>query len=83
LYSYPFPKCIVAKDATSGYQEIQRLYDLHCQGQLRVNQVGAVYIASHFAPAIIREGILSRWKRIIDSPINVPQARHFSDRPTS
>lgn len=83
LWSYAFPECLLAKDAASGYEQIQRLYDLHRQGRLGVNQAGADYIASHFTPAIIREGILSRWRRIIENPVKVLQARHCGDRSAS
>lgn len=83
LWSYPFPEAIVAKDATAGYEQLQRLHHLHQQGTLQINQTGADYIARHFAPALIREGILSRWKRIIESTVGLPEARYCGDRPTS
>lgn len=83
LWSYPFPESVVAKDAVSGYQEIQRLYDLHRRGKLQVNTAGAAYIASHFTPGAIRHGIISRWRSIIESPAGIPVARYCGDRPTS
>jgi glycosyltransferase involved in cell wall biosynthesis len=83
LWSYPFPECTIAKDAVSGYQEIQRLYDQHRQGKLRVNHAGAAHIASHFTPTVIRQGIVSRWKHIIETPAGVAGARYCDDRPTS
>jgi Glycosyl transferases group 1 len=67
LWSYLFPGARVAPNAITGYQEIQRLYDLHCDGKLQVNRFAAEYIAANFNPRIIREGILTRWMRIIQS----------------
>jgi len=83
LWSYPFPGATVAKDATSGYAEIQRLHDLHLQGKLQTNHVGAEYVAAHFTPGIIRDGILSRWKNIVESQAITPEVRYCDDRPTS
>jgi len=83
LWSYPFAGSRVAKDAESGYVEIQRLEDLHLQGKLEVNRAGSDYIASHFTPAVIRDGILSRWKRMVESEAGAPEARYCGNRPTS
>jgi hypothetical protein len=83
LWSYSFKGVTVAKDAVSGYQEIQRLYDLHIQGKLPVNQAGAEYIASHFTPDRIRESILSRWKQIIESQASAPGAQYCGDQSIS
>jgi hypothetical protein len=83
LWSYPFTGSVVAKDATSGYVEIQRLNDLHLQGKLHVNRVGADHIATHFAPTTIRDGILSRWKRMVESAAGAPEARYCGNRPTN
>jgi hypothetical protein len=83
LWTYPFPGCTVAPDAVSGYQEIQRLHDLHSQGKLSVNQFGADHIAANFSPAVIREGILTRWKRIMQSPAGNPAARYCDDHTVS
>jgi hypothetical protein len=83
LWSYPFTGSVVAKDATSGYEEIQRLHQLHMEGQLQINQRGADYVATHFSPAVIREGILSRWKRILTSQVEASEANYCGDRPVS
>lgn len=83
LWSYPFPGCSVAGDAISGYQEIQRLYDLHCNGELQPNQSGAEYIAENFRPSVIRNGILGRWKKIIESPAGAAAARACDNRTAS
>jgi hypothetical protein len=83
LWTYPFPEAGVAADATSGYEQLQRLYEMHQQGTLQLNQAGADHIATHFSPAVIRQGILTRWKRIIESPSGVPQARYCGDRSTN
>lgn len=83
LWTYPFPGCTVAPDAIIGYQEIQRLYDLHCDGKLRVNQSAAEYVAANFSPPIIREGILTRWEKIIQSPSGDPAARYCGDQTVS
>jgi len=83
LWTYPFPGCLVAPDAISGYQEIQRLYDLHCDGKLGVNQFAAEYIAANFSPPIIREGILARWKKIIQTPSGDTAARYCDDQTTN
>jgi glycosyltransferase involved in cell wall biosynthesis len=83
LWSYPFPGSVVAKDAISGYQEIQRLHELHQQGLLGINQTGADHIARHFTPAKIRSGILSRWKHIIESPAGIQAVSCCDDRPAN
>lgn len=83
LWSYPFPETTVAKDATAGYVEIQRLYDLHQQGNLEVNHAGADYIASNFTPEKIRDGILGRWKRIIRREAGTSEVSYCSDRTMS
>jgi hypothetical protein len=79
LWSYPFPGCKLAPDAATGYQEIQELFDLHCKGELPVNHFGADYVAANFNSSVIREGILARWKKIIQSPSGDPAARYCDD----
>jgi len=81
LWSYPFPGATLAKDAASGYAEIQRLHDLHDQGSLHINRFAADYVASHFSPAVIRQGILSRWRRVIDSQACTPEVQYCDGRP--
>jgi hypothetical protein len=81
LWSYPFTGAVVARDATSGYAEIQRLHDLHERGLLGINQAGADHIAQHFTPATIRDGLLSRWKHIIGLQVNARGMRYCDDRP--
>jgi len=84
LWSYPFPGCSLAPDAVSGYQEIQRLHDLHCRSQLQVNQFGIDYISENFRPSVIRDGILARWQNIIESSATAaPAARRCDDRNVS
>jgi glycosyltransferase involved in cell wall biosynthesis len=83
LWSYPFKGATVAKDAVSGYQEIQRMLDLHLQGKLEINRIGADHIASNFTPDRIRENILSRWRQIITSQAGAPEARYCGDQPTN
>jgi hypothetical protein len=83
LWTYPFTGAKVAGDAASGYLEIQRLHDLHVQGKLSINRVGADYIASDFTPAKIRENVLSRWKRIIEPRESAREVRYCRDQPTS
>lgn len=83
LWSYPFTGSVMAKDAATGYLAIHRLLDLHQQGQLQINQVGATHVASHFAPATIRDNILSRWKRILESESGASAAHFCGDRPAS
>ncbi len=83
LWSYPFTGATIAKDAASGYLEIQRLHDLHLQGQLPINRLGAAHIAAHFEPSVIRNSLLSRWKRIAESESGAPAPRYCGDRPAS
>lgn len=83
LWSYPFIGCTLAPDASSGYQEIQRLYDLHCRGELLVNQIGVDYVNQNFRPSVIRDGILARWRCIIDSSASAPAARRCNDQSVS
>lgn len=80
LWSYPFPGCQVAADAASGYEQIQNLYELHCEGKLGVNRFGAEYVAANFNPSVIREGILTRWRKIIQCSSNDPAARYCNER---
>src|SRR5208283_2620024 len=81
LWSYPFTGVTVAKDAVSGYAEIQRLHDLHLQGKLQINRIGADYIASNFTTARIRQNVLLRWKHIIESKAGAAGARYCGDQP--
>ncbi len=80
LWTYPFTGAAVAGDAVSGYTEIQRLYDLHQRDQLEINGEAAEYISARFTRAKIREGVLSRWKRLIESGAGATEA-HFVGEP--
>lgn len=67
MWSYPFPGSNLVKDAVSGYAEIQRLADLHATGKLQPNTEASRRIAEQFSPERIRDGILSRWRNIVES----------------
>lgn len=80
LWSYPFTGVTVAKSAASGYEEIQRLYELHSNGQLTLNRTGVEFIASDFAPKHVRERVLSRWRGIIQSGAEATETGFLGDQ---
>jgi len=68
LWTYPFPGCLLAKSSTDAKQHILRLYELHQQNQLQLNQAGVSFIANgEYRPACFKKRILSRLEIIIES----------------
>jgi hypothetical protein len=68
IWSYPFTGSFHARDAQTAQFELQRLLDLHETNRLDLNSSGAEYTVQNFAPHKIREGLLNRWNKIIESP---------------
>jgi hypothetical protein len=66
VYSYPFPGCVRASDASAARLELERLRDLHQTGRLHLNETGRRIVESEFRPEAIRSGVLRRWKAIIE-----------------
>jgi len=69
LWSYPTPGVIQCRDVATARIELERLLELHRTGRLEMNHVGTEYIAKHFSPAVIRDGMLAGWQKIIGSPL--------------
>src|SRR5262249_49925263 len=69
IWSYPTPGVIQCRDAASARTELERLLELHRTGRLERNHLGAEYVAKHFSSAVIRDGMLAGWQKIIESPL--------------
>ena len=74
IWSYPAPGVIQSGNAGTARVELERLLELHAGGSLELNYAGAQFVAKHFSPAIIREGMLSGWRNIIDSSLEERRA---------
>jgi glycosyltransferase involved in cell wall biosynthesis len=78
MWSYPFSGAIHVRDASGGRIELERLYELHQARRLEINRGGAEFISQNFSPETIREGILSRWRKIVEVPIQLAASEHAS-----
>jgi hypothetical protein len=68
LWTYPFPGCIDVKDAVAAREQIARLYQLHQQGKLQINEDGARFMASGaYSPQIVKKSIQARLNKILQS----------------
>jgi hypothetical protein len=68
LWSYPFPGCVQVSSAADACEYISRLYSLHQQGRLRINEDGARFIADEgYLPQFLRGAIHSRLEQILQS----------------
>lgn len=74
IWSYPAPGVVQSRNAGTALAELERLRELHATHNLELNHPGAQFIAKHFSPAIIREGMLSGWRDIIDSSLEEGRA---------
>jgi hypothetical protein len=67
LWTYPFPGCIQVTCASQACAQILRLYRMHQEQKLQVNQEGAQFIAtSEYHPARFKARIRSRLQQILD-----------------
>jgi hypothetical protein len=78
MWSYPFRGAIHVRDASSGRIELQRLFELHQARRLEINSAGVEFIAQNFSPQKIREGILGRWKKIVEAPLRLARSEFAS-----
>lgn len=69
IWSYPAPGITQSQNADTARLELERLLELHTRRNLELNYAGAEFVAKHFSPGVIREGMLSGWKNIIDSSL--------------
>ena len=69
IWSYPAPGVIQSRNAGAARVELERLLELHATRDLELNYAGAEFVAKHFSPAMIREGMLSGWKNILNSSL--------------
>jgi hypothetical protein len=68
LWTYPFPGCVRVNSAVDAREEISRLYALHQQGLLTINEAGVQFIASGgYHPQLLRNNILTRLEQILAS----------------
>lgn len=69
MWSYPAPSVIQSRNAGTARLELERLLELHVCRKLELNYAGAEFVAKYFSPEVIREGMLSGWRNIIDSSL--------------
>lgn len=67
VWSYPFPHCAEARDASQDRAAIEHLYEIHQANNLRLNEPGITMVSKDFSPERIRQEYLARWKKIINS----------------
>jgi hypothetical protein len=65
LWSYDFPGCTKVTSAAAARDQIERLYKLHQQGQLRANEAGPKIIAENYAPQRLKEKIHLRLAELL------------------
>lgn len=68
LWTYPFPGCLRVEGASDARDELLRLYQLHKNGDLGINEAGVRFIATGgYHPHISKAQILGRLERILES----------------
>jgi hypothetical protein len=68
LWTYPFPGCIQVGSASEAVAHILRLYQLHQEKKLQINQEGVCFIAtSEYSPQRFKTKIRSNLERILES----------------
>ncbi len=68
LWTYPFPGCIQARSASEASTHILRLYQMHQQRQLQLNEEGVQFMAaSEYNPQNFRNKIRLRLQKILES----------------
>jgi len=68
MWSYPFTGAVTVKETNMARTELQRMLELHHSGQLEINRIGTDFVTRNFSPDTIRDGILSRWRKVVESP---------------
>jgi len=69
IWSYHAPGVVHSRTAGVARVELERLLELHRNRSLELNYAGAEFVAKHFSPAVIRDGMLSGWRSVIGSPL--------------
>jgi len=80
IWSYPSPGVIQSRDASTARIELERLLELHQTHRLELNRPGAEFVAANFTPTRIRDGMLERWRQIVQSPLP-PMETSYATRP--
>jgi hypothetical protein len=65
LYTYPFPGCVQVQSAEDAQREIQRLFELHESGELKINQTGESLVTQLYSTKHLRQQILSRLENLL------------------
>jgi glycosyltransferase involved in cell wall biosynthesis len=78
IWSYPFSASIHAREAISARLEIERLFELHETNQLEINSSGAQFVQNNFSSAKIRSEMLSKWSKIVESPLPLASSERSS-----
>jgi len=68
VWTYSFPHCLEAKNASQDKAAIEKLYECHQEKRLPLNRSGIEMVRRDFSRERIRDEHLSRWRRIIASP---------------
>ena len=67
LWTYPFPGCIQVTSASEAAAQIQRLYQLHRERKLQINQEGVCFMAdSGYHPRRFKQNIRSHLENILE-----------------
>lgn len=75
LYSCPFSACAHVTDAATAKRELERLFKLHQERTLHLNEAGIQVTARDFNPETVRRDLLRRWEEIIVSSSQRPNDR--------
>jgi len=68
LWTYPFPGCIQAATASEAAAHIRRLFQMHLEHKLGINEEGVRFIGtSEYCPRTFKTKILSRFQKILES----------------
>jgi len=68
LWTYPFPGCIQARSASEASAHILRLYQMHQEQQLPINEEGVQFLAaSEYNPQNFRNKIRMRLQKILET----------------
>jgi hypothetical protein len=65
LWSYEFPGCLHVTSALDAQRALERLYSLHQDDCLPVNQAGVRVIEKRFRPQRVKEAILTRLESLL------------------
>jgi len=65
IWTYPFPGAIQAQDDMMLVEQVKRLYHLHQEGRLTVNQTGRVYLQEAMLPEKLAEQIVQGIRNVL------------------